>query len=69
MRHKKLAERVSFLKENKGEDGKMSNIIAEIFKDEIAAAAQQAAKQSAEKAEAQGKEKITLNEETPFCHS
>ena len=46
MRHKQLAERVSFLKENRGEVDKMSSsIIAEFFKDEIAAA------------EAEGKEK------------
>ena len=38
MRHKQLAERVSFLKENKGEVDSMSSIIAEIFKDEIAEA-------------------------------
>ena len=36
MRHKQLAERVSFLKENRGEVDKMSSsIIAEFFKDEI----------------------------------
>ena len=49
MRHKQLAERVSFLKENKGDVGKMSNIIAEYFKDEIAEAAQKAAVESKEK--------------------
>ena len=49
MRHKQLAERVSFLKENKGDVGKMSNIIAEIFKDEIAEAAQKAAAESEKK--------------------
>ena len=53
MRHKQLAERVSFLKDNKGDVGKMSSIIAEIFKDEIA----EAAAKAAEKAEAEGKEK------------
>ena len=42
MRHKQLAERVSFLKDNKGDVGKMSSIISEIFKDEIAEAAQKA---------------------------
>ena len=56
MRHKQLANRVSFLKENKGDVGKMSSIIAEIFKDEIAEAAQKAA----EKAEAEGKEKTLI---------
>ena len=46
MRHKQLADRVAFLKENRGEVSKMSSsIIAEFFKDEIAAA------------EAEGKEK------------
>ena len=35
MRHKQLAERVEFLKENKGEVDSMSSIISEIFKDEI----------------------------------
>ena len=49
MRHKQLANRVSFLKENKGDVGKMSNIIAEIFKDEIAEAAPKAAVESKEK--------------------
>ena len=34
MRHKQLVNRVSFLKENKGDVDKMSNIIAEYFKDE-----------------------------------
>jgi len=38
MRHKQLAERVKFLKENKNEVNSMSSIIAEIFKDEIAEA-------------------------------
>ena len=42
MRHKQLAKRVSFLKENKGEVDSMSSIIAEIFKDEIAEATQKA---------------------------
>ena len=49
MRHKQLAERVSFLKENKGDVGKMSSIISEIFKEEIAEAAQKAAVESKEK--------------------
>ena len=49
MRHKQLAERVSFLKENKGDVGKMSNIIAEYFKEELAEAAQKAAVESKEK--------------------
>ena len=49
MRHKQLADRVSFLKESKGEVDSMSSIISEIFKDEIA--------EVAEKAEAEGKEK------------
>ena len=53
MRHKQLAERISFLKENKGEVDSMSSIIAEIFKDEIA----EAAAKAAEKAEFEGKEK------------
>ena len=53
MRHKQLADRVKFLKENKNEVNSMSSIIAEIFKDEIA----EAAKKAAEKAEAEGKEK------------
>lgn len=38
MRHKQLAERVDFLKSNKRGVRKMNNIIAEIFKDEIAEA-------------------------------
>ena len=39
MRHKQLADRVAFLKENRGEVSKMSSsIIAEFFKDEIAEA-------------------------------
>ena len=38
MRHKQLANRVSFLKDNKGDVCKMSSIISEIFKDEIAEA-------------------------------
>ena len=38
MRHKQLADRVKFLKENKNEVNSMSSIIAEIFKDEIAEA-------------------------------
>ena len=49
MRHKQLADRVKFLKENKNEVNSMSSIIAEIFKDEIA--------EAAKKAEAEGKEK------------
>ena len=53
MRHKQLAERVSFLKENKGEVDSMSSVIAEIFKEEIA----EAASKAAEKAELEGKEK------------
>ena len=53
MRHKQLAERVSFLKENKGEVDSMSSIIAEIFKDEIAEAAQKAKAEG----KAEGKEK------------
>lgn len=53
MRHKQLAERVSFLKENKGEVDSMSSVIAEIFKEEIA----EAAAKAAEKAEFEGKEK------------
>ena len=48
MRHKQLADRVSFLKESKGEVDSMSSIIAEIFKAEIA------------KAEAEGKEKTLI---------
>ena len=52
MRHKQIADRVSFLKENKGDVGKMSSIIAEIFKDEIA--------EAAKKAEAEGKEKTLI---------
>ena len=56
MRHKQLAERVSFLKENKGEVGKMSSIIAEIFKDEIAEAAQKAK----EEGKAEEKEKTLI---------
>ena len=58
MRHKQLADRVNFLKENKGEVYKMNNIVAEIFKDEIAEAAEKAAKKAAKKAAAEGKEKI-----------
>ena len=46
MRHKQLAERVSFLKENKGDVGKMSNIIAEIFKDEITKAREKTAEET-----------------------
>ena len=42
MRHKQLADRVEFLKENKGEVDSMSSIIAEFFKEEIAEAAQKA---------------------------
>lgn len=38
MRHKQLADRVKFLKENKNGVSSMSSIIAEIFKDEIAEA-------------------------------
>ena len=38
MRHKQLADRVKFLKENKNGVNSMSSIIAEIFKDEIAEA-------------------------------
>ena len=49
MRHKQLAERVSFLKENKSEVDSMSSIISEIFKDEIAEATQKAAVESKEK--------------------
>ena len=49
MRHKQLVKRVSFLKENKSEMSKMSSIIAEFFKDEIAEAAQKAAVESEEK--------------------
>lgn len=49
MRYKQLAEHVSFLKENKGDVGKMSRIIAEFFKDEIAEAAKKAAVESREK--------------------
>ena len=56
MRHKQLADRVKFLKENKNEVNSMSSIIAEIFKDEIA----EAAKKAAEKAEADGKEKTLI---------
>ena len=56
MRHKQLAERISFLKENKGEVDSMSSIIAEIFKDEIA----EAAAKAAEKAEFEGKEKTLI---------
>ena len=57
MRHKQLADRATFLKENKGDVRKMSSIVAEIFKDEIAEAvkksteaAQKAAAEAAEKA-------------------
>ena len=57
MRHKQLADRVSFFKENKGDVGKMSSIIAEIFKEEIAEAAQKAK----EEGKAEEKEK-TLTE-------
>ena len=46
MRHKQLAERVSFLKGNKGEVGKMSSIISEIFKDEIAEAREKTAEET-----------------------
>ena len=56
MRHKQLADRVSFLKENKGDVGKMSSIIAEIFKDEIAEAAQKAK----EEGKAEEKEKTLI---------
>jgi len=49
MRHKQLANRVSFLKENKGDIGKISNIIVEFFKDEIAEAAEKAATEGKEK--------------------
>ena len=49
MRHKQLADRVAFLKENRGDVSKMSSIIAEFFKDEIAEAAQKAAVESKEK--------------------
>jgi predicted transposase/invertase (TIGR01784 family) len=38
MRHKQLAKRVAFFKENKGGVNSMSSIIAEFFKDEIAVA-------------------------------
>ena len=38
MRHKQLADRVKFLKENKNGVNSMSSIIAEFFKDEIAEA-------------------------------
>ena len=54
MRHKQLDDRVKFLKENKGEVDSMSSIIAEIFKDEIAEAAQKAA----EKAELKERKKV-----------
>ena len=46
MRHKQLANRVSFLKGNKGEVGKMSSIITEIFKDEIAEAREKTAEET-----------------------
>ncbi len=46
MRHKQLADRVKFLKENKGEVGRMNNIIAEIFKDEIAEAREKTAEET-----------------------
>ena len=46
MRHKQLADRVKFLKENKNEVNSMSNIIAEIFKDEIAEAREKTAEET-----------------------
>ena len=49
MKHKKLADRVAFLKENKNGVNSMSSIIAEFFKDEIAEAAAKAAEKVAEK--------------------
>lgn len=48
MRHKQLADRVKFLKENKNEVNSMRSIIAEIFKDEIAEATAKAAEKTAE---------------------
>ena len=48
MKHKKLADRVAFLKENKNGVNSMSSIIAEFFKDEIAEAAEKVAEQTAE---------------------
>ena len=48
MRHKQLADRVKFLKENKGGMNRMNNIIAEIFKDEIAEATKETAEKTAE---------------------
>ena len=56
MRHKQLAERVSFLKSNKGDVGKMSSIIAEVFKDEI----DEVAAMATEKGVAKGKEKTLI---------
>ncbi len=50
MRHKQLANRVKFLKENRGEVDKMSNsIIAEIFKDELAEAKEKTAEETKQK--------------------
>ena len=60
MRHKQLAKRVAFFKENKIGVSSMSSIIAEFFKDEIATAAQQAAKEAAEKAEAETKQNTLI---------
>ncbi len=60
MRHKQLAKRVAFFKENKIGVSSMSSIIAEIFKDEIAAAAKKAAKEAAKKAEAETKQNTLI---------